>query len=601
MFGLEILDVILGLAFVYLLLSLICSAINEYLASMLNKRGRVLVDGLATLLKDTGLDAEFFDHPLISTTFPHHGTIAKRAETLKKWPWGTRWIYRFFTWAFKPKVREARYPSYLSARSFATAFLEISESLGVLDPTGARAPGSTVPPGTSAPGTATGTGTATVAATGEGDDGEAGKTLSGSTPVKPQDTPTGPAAASLAKLQNLLATLERDAAADVAPYPNLALLQHVGSSVLPDDVKRKIADAALAERDRLQKLQASTEVWFNNSMDRVSGAYKRHTQHVLFFVGLVVAFALNADTIDLWRRLSTDDALRNTLATQAANEMPQLARLAARSSTPSADTTRSSAPASPAPAPATPPDAPVVPPPAPAPAPDPGANQPDSGAAGGAGEGTSGNPALQDAVRLSLNASETGKSEKTGWLVQTATAAVDTGAAADSMSKAVAGDSLSQAKAVYDSATALLGRTTLNLGWSVGDLQALGIATQLDSAAANTVQAARIAADSAKAVANLDSAERARTPKADSLAGVKARKDNPRRTYLLHGPRHWHGWPLVAKLLGLVLTAFALSLGAPFWFDTLNKIINVRAAGRAPTTTPAPTPAEGANKGDGKK
>jgi len=34
--------------------------------------------------------------------------------------------------------------------------------------------------------------------------------------------------------------------------------------------------------------------------------------------------------------------------------------------------------------------------------------------------------------------------------------------------------------------------------------------------------------------------------------------------------------------VGLLLTVTALSLGAPFWFDTLNKIINVRAAGRAP-------------------
>src|SRR5215218_5539567 len=126
MFGLEILDVILGLAFVYLLLSLICSAINEYLASMLNKRGRMLVDGLETLLKDTGLDRHFFDHPLIATHFPDHVALVERAKKLEAWPWGTRWIYRFFTWAFDPSVREQRYPSYLSARAFAGTFLEIA-------------------------------------------------------------------------------------------------------------------------------------------------------------------------------------------------------------------------------------------------------------------------------------------------------------------------------------------------------------------------------------------------------------------------------------------------------------------------------------------
>jgi hypothetical protein len=33
----------------------------------------------------------------------------------------------------------------------------------------------------------------------------------------------------------------------------------------------------------------------------------------------------------------------------------------------------------------------------------------------------------------------------------------------------------------------------------------------------------------------------------------------------------------LTKILGLLLTAFAISLGAPFWFDVLNKIIVVRS------------------------
>ena len=41
-----------------------------------------------------------------------------------------------------------------------------------------------------------------------------------------------------------------------------------------------------------------------------------------------------------------------------------------------------------------------------------------------------------------------------------------------------------------------------------------------------------------------------------------------------------------SKIIGLLLTALALSLGAPFWFDMLNKVINVRNAGRAPDERP---------------
>jgi hypothetical protein len=38
----------------------------------------------------------------------------------------------------------------------------------------------------------------------------------------------------------------------------------------------------------------------------------------------------------------------------------------------------------------------------------------------------------------------------------------------------------------------------------------------------------------------------------------------------------------VNVILGWLLSAFAASLGAPFWFDTLNRIMNVRASGKNP-------------------
>jgi hypothetical protein len=39
---------------------------------------------------------------------------------------------------------------------------------------------------------------------------------------------------------------------------------------------------------------------------------------------------------------------------------------------------------------------------------------------------------------------------------------------------------------------------------------------------------------------------------------------------------------LFPKLLGWLLTALAISLGAPFWFDLLKKVINIRGAGGKP-------------------
>jgi hypothetical protein len=54
---------------------------------------------------------------------------------------------------------------------------------------------------------------------------------------------------------------------------------------------------------------------------------------------------------------------------------------------------------------------------------------------------------------------------------------------------------------------------------------------------------------------------------------------------LVKSPALFWNW-LVAivpvHLLGWLFTVIAVSLGAPFWFDTLNKFMNIRAAGTAP-------------------
>lgn len=48
-------------------------------------------------------------------------------------------------------------------------------------------------------------------------------------------------------------------------------------------------------------------------------------------------------------------------------------------------------------------------------------------------------------------------------------------------------------------------------------------------------------------------------------------------------PKDFLAW--IAKILGLLFTAIAVSLGAPFWFDLLNKIVNLRSSGGIPKRT----------------
>ena len=48
-------------------------------------------------------------------------------------------------------------------------------------------------------------------------------------------------------------------------------------------------------------------------------------------------------------------------------------------------------------------------------------------------------------------------------------------------------------------------------------------------------------------------------------------------------------WALVAELVGWLLTAIAISFGAPFWFDVLGQLINIRSVGPKPPRADAQT------------
>jgi hypothetical protein len=48
------------------------------------------------------------------------------------------------------------------------------------------------------------------------------------------------------------------------------------------------------------------------------------------------------------------------------------------------------------------------------------------------------------------------------------------------------------------------------------------------------------------------------------------------------------GLGIAAHVAGWVLSALAISLGAPFWFDLLNKFMTIRGAGKAPEEKPKP-------------
>jgi len=60
----------------------------------------------------------------------------------------------------------------------------------------------------------------------------------------------------------------------------------------------------------LEKFKASLEGWFNDTMERVGGWYKRRITAITFFVGFVVASIFNVDTFQISVNLSKDPKLR---------------------------------------------------------------------------------------------------------------------------------------------------------------------------------------------------------------------------------------------------------------------------------------------------
>jgi len=111
MFGLETLDVAIGVVFVFLLVSIICSAIREGIEAILKTRAAYLWLGIRELLHDRraiGLASSFYDHPLIYSLFPGDFDQSKGID--------------------KPTLlangRGA--PSYVPSRNFALALMDIA-------------------------------------------------------------------------------------------------------------------------------------------------------------------------------------------------------------------------------------------------------------------------------------------------------------------------------------------------------------------------------------------------------------------------------------------------------------------------------------------
>lgn len=85
---------------------------------------------------------------------------------------------------------------------------------------------------------------------------------------------------------------------------------------LPDEDLRNVLNQLLRDADNeLDQFKGNIEKWFNDVMDRSSGWYKRYTQKILIWVGVLIALVFNADTFSIYERLASDpDTLQQVVA-----------------------------------------------------------------------------------------------------------------------------------------------------------------------------------------------------------------------------------------------------------------------------------------------
>ncbi|MGF1496680.1 MAG: hypothetical protein ACFB8W_07625 [Elainellaceae cyanobacterium] len=70
----------------------------------------------------------------------------------------------------------------------------------------------------------------------------------------------------------------------------------------------------------IRDLERRIESWFDRSMERASGVYKRNARGVALIIGFIIAASTNTDTIYIVSRLSKDSVLRTSIG-QAAEQL----------------------------------------------------------------------------------------------------------------------------------------------------------------------------------------------------------------------------------------------------------------------------------------
>ena len=297
-----VVDVGVALVYVFVLVSVLVSALNELVAGLLKQRAKALWRGIGELIRSDSLRDAFYDHPMIKSLGPPVS--------------GSRLTSLSMTG-----------PSYIPKHVFVLTLLDVLQQPHARLKEAERALGdmaTALRAGNPAPAAALATTVSDLAAGMPAT--EVGNAVRGDlTRLATLITTTGTTAAQLLPI---VEAVQKSLPARISVGLQTAAAQH--SQELAT-VLRVLAEEAAGS---VERLQAALETWFDTGMDRVSGWYKRWTQLWQLIIGLILAVALNINVVTIGLTLWNDIPLRSAIVAEAE-------KLAQQSeSSPRIDTTR---------------------------------------------------------------------------------------------------------------------------------------------------------------------------------------------------------------------------------------------------------------------
>jgi len=265
MFESKILDVFIGLTFTYLMYSLMATTIREAIAGLLDQRARTLYRGIKSMFTNTrkykSLGEKYLD---VFVSF-----FRKKINWISsifKYKQSNQIYDKFYDHPIIKNFGQNRFftkPSYINPKNFSSILTEtLKNSIADAD----------------------------------------GKKVY-------QD-----AAINANHVREFLAL------AGVKNDFEIPAGHHLNTTVDEDFVQ--VLNLHFSEANqKIEDFKIHLEDWFNNTMDRVSGWYKRNNQVWLLIIGLSLALVFNVDSIELTNTLLRNNTAREQLAAMAQSSL----------------------------------------------------------------------------------------------------------------------------------------------------------------------------------------------------------------------------------------------------------------------------------------